>query len=774
MTKIIKSNEENNLKRLIPLYGKERLKIPVSIVKGTATKITKKITLSDLLQLVQDNSDDKTKDAAHIARLANENPQEYKKQKNNLDGFLIGEFNKRANNGLVKYIPLLVFDIDKLELFQYVEILKSCKKSPFVFAAFPSPSYNGCRIMVWSDSTAETHKAYYQKLIEHLSTITGLTTDKTKPHIDKATSNYSRHWYFTAVGSDFYYNENSQIFSLTEKTDQDQKIIKKVQLPKQDNLEENQPLTDGDKFKLIAAVAQHRGKTRNLTVFELSCNLFEWGLDKSTVQTFCVSNFQELHTSDKFDKSEIEKTVNSACKTVSSKNNLGTYTDSQIFKYCNEILTYQTVNNILDKSLPKANITPKNARKTATTKSDTSNKTNNKTTEKSYTKLGDKIPKIIKIKNYLMERYKLRYNTVSNEFEARKDGKSSYEVLNENNLIVALLEQGLAGVESPLIALLKSDFVQKYDPIFDYCENLPKWTPNEPDYITELANYVKAHDQHWFNSQFKKMMVRMLACGLGRIAFNKQCFTLVGGQNAGKSSFIRFLCPKGLGKYITDDIDFQNKDGRISLCTNLIINLDELGGMPRKEINLVKKFMTIDTVKARLPYDRTDTFLKRTASFFASTNDDEFLTDTTGNVRWLVFPIKTILHDNGGKNGYTKNIDIEKVYSQAYYLLNDKNFKYLVDKSELEQSEVNNKQHMVTTIEQDIIQEYLEPSDKENGEFGTGGMLFSKISGLVTINLNSRNFGRALRVLDFVEVSYREDGKVKKGYWYKFSKKFQT
>ena len=748
------------------VYGKERLNVPVSFVRGTKTHIVKKSCLSELFQRIKTTDDKKIEEATKLVRLAIDSPNEYKKQKNLLGGFIIGDFNKRADKEVNAYVPLLVFDIDKLEIFQYVEILRACEKSPFVYAAFPSPSYMGCRVMVWCNSTIDTHKAYYSKVIEHLTEITGLGTDITKPHIDKSTSNISRHFYYTAVGQDFYFNEGSHVFTITNNTSiQSEKVVK----TKNDQQESDRPLTDSDKLRLVLEVARHRGKTRNYTVFELACIAFEWGVDKPTVQTFCISSFEELHTKDIFDKSEIEKAVNSAYKTISNKNNLGTYSDSQIFKYCNEVLTYQRVNDILGRSLTNTNKTSKSSQKITSDESDYSNNTDDKTTEKSYSKLGDKIPKIIQIRNYLNKRYNIRYNTVSNEFEIKKISSDKFEVMNENNLIVELLEQGLVGVEKPFIALIKSDFVPKYDPILEYCESLPKWSPSDPDYITELANYVKADDQDWFNTQFKKMMVRMLACGLRKIAFNKQCFTLVGGQNAGKSSFIRFLCPTGLNKYITDDIDFQNKDGRISLCTNLIINLDELGGMPRKEINLVKKFMTIDTVKARLPYDRTDTFLKRTATFFASTNDDEFLTDTTGNVRWLVFPIKTIQHDNGGKNGYSENIDIDNVYSQAYHLLNN-GFKYLVDKSELEKSEENNRKHFVQSLEMELIQNHFTPSNKDGGEFMTATdiKLYLDNQGIKD-SLNNSRIGKALQALDFKKVSkhFKEYNYQKKGYWVK-------
>jgi len=753
-------------------YGKERLKTPVSFVRGTSTNIIKNGTLEELFQGIQTNDETQIKKAADIARLAGDDSVEYKKQKNLLGGFIIGEFSKRANNGLVKYVPLLVFDIDKLEFFQFYEVLEACEKSPFVYAAFPSPSYRGCRIMIWCDSTEESHKMYYAKAIEHLTEVTGLSTDITKPHIDKSTSNISRHWYYTAVGDEFYLNENSQVFTIALDKKRELNNKSKVKAPEQHNENGHLELSDGDKLKLVSAIAEYRGKTRNYTVFDFSCMAFEWGLDKTTVQGFCINSFEELHTKDKFDQAEIDKTVSSAYRTVSNKNNLGTYTDSQIFKYCNEILTYQQVNMILGRRLPKKE-SPKSEQKVSTARVEDITRSNNETTETVYNKLGDKVPKIIQIKNYLNQHYNLRYNTVSNEFEIKKLNDDSYVVLNENNLIVELLEQGLAGVEKPLVALIKSDFVPKYNPILDYCENLPVWTPDDPDYITELANYVKAEDQYWFNTQFKKMLVRVLACGLGHIAFNKQCFTLVGGQNAGKSSFVRFLCPTKLSKYITDDIDFQNKDGRISLCTNLIINLDELSGMPRKEINLVKKFMTIDTVKTRIPYDRTDSYLNRTASFFASTNDDEFLTDTTGNVRWLVFPIKTIQHDNGGKNGYTNNIDIDKVYSQAYYLLKN-DFKYLVGKNEMEKSETNNRQHFVQSFEMELIQKYFTLSDEKNGEFMTATdiKLYLENQGIKD-KVHKVRIGKALQALNFNKVSkfFRDCNYQKKGYWVEKIKK---
>ena len=93
----------------------------------------------------------------------------------------------------------------------------------------------------------------------------------------------------------------------------------------------------------------------------------------------------------------------------------------------------------------------------------------------------------------------------------------------------------------------------------------------------------------------------------------------------------------------------------------------------------------------------------------------------------------------------------------------------MVTKQDLEQSETNNKSHLISSIEQDIIQEYLEPSDKENGFFATTGMIYNKVSELVTVKLNSKKFGEALRILGFEPVSYRtkEKSYPQKGYFVK-------
>ncbi|MGB0863697.1 MAG: VapE domain-containing protein, partial [Saprospiraceae bacterium] len=374
------------------------------------------------------------------------------------------------------------------------------------------------------------------------------------------------------------------------------------------------------------------------------------------------------------------------------------------------------------------------------------------------------ISKYRRLEIYLNERYDFRYNDLSKEVEYKPKGSKAFDILNENDLIREVLLHGFKGVKTYLELLMGSSFVEKYDPIINYCKELEPWTESEGDHITNLANYVKAKDQHWFNSQFKKMLVRTLACGLGYIPFNKQCFSLYGSQNDGKSSFIRFLCPPALQDFYSEDIDFQSKDGLIALASNFIINLDELDSLQRKEITSVKKFMSTSKIKARPPFGKRAVPMVRRVSFLATTNEGEFLTDTTGNVRWLVMEIKGIQHDNGKKNGYNKNIDINRVWAQAYGLLKS-GFDFKMTVEEIQQSEMNNRGHQVKTREMELLQQYCSVSKINEGVFMTTTNITEYLQSKTAIKINHYKVGPALRFLNFKPKSGRINGSVRKGYY---------
>ncbi|MFW5872095.1 MAG: VapE domain-containing protein [bacterium] len=357
-----------------------------------------------------------------------------------------------------------------------------------------------------------------------------------------------------------------------------------------------------------------------------------------------------------------------------------------------------------------------------------------------------RLNRFILAKRFLSQRYIIRFNEVSFDFEYKhKDSDDQFKVLNENNIYVEIQENGLNISLPNLMAILKSDFVKRYDPITSYFENLASW--DGIDHIELLANHVKAKNQKIFNHHFRKWLVRAVACATAPNYFNKQMLVLIGDeQNTGKSTYCRFLCPPSLSNYIAENISID-KDSRIALAKNFLINQDELETMTKGDINGLKSLMSKDKVNDRLPYDRKNSILPRRCSFIASTNQFEFLSDETGSVRWLCFEI------SGIDWNYSKCINIDKVYAQAYHLLMSGNFEYEMTPQEIKENNRRNRSYFIPTFEQVLVEKYFKPcKEKDDRNFYQPTQVVRKLIELTDSKVKVTPVGieKALKHLGFV------------------------
>jgi predicted P-loop ATPase len=345
---------------------------------------------------------------------------------------------------------------------------------------------------------------------------------------------------------------------------------------------------------------------------------------------------------------------------------------------------------------------------------------------------------------YLAEKYEFRVNVVALTIEYREREYLSFEILNENSLFRELQNMDICLSLSNLIALLKSDFVPQYDPFIDYFKGLTQW--NGKQNIEKLASFVKTKEQKAWEKHLKKHLVRAVKCAIVPFYYNKQALIIVDPrQNSGKSTFNRFLCPPPLKDYIAEDVS-TDKDSRILLAKNFIINLDELAGLSKKDISSLKSFMSKDQINERLPYDRKSTVLQRRATFVGSTNNIEFLNDESGSVRWLCFEINSI------DWSYSKEIDMNEVWAEAYYLFKS-GFVCDLTKDEIIESEERNKRFHVLTVEREMIVKLFDfDFEKHPDNFKTATDVMSDIrhfSGGLAIN--HINIGKALKSLQCPE-----------------------
>lgn len=375
--------------------------------------------------------------------------------------------------------------------------------------------------------------------------------------------------------------------------------------------------------------------------------------------------------------------------------------------------------------------------------------------------------KFIEIRTYLAERYQFRFNTVAVDLEYTEKGANEWQPLNPSNLTCELFESGFQGFDKQLDAMLRSDFVPKFDPIRQYFEGLPEW--DGTDYIGQLMSHIKTSDQDFFIAQFKKMLVRMIAQSFNRIAFNKHCLTLYSKQNDGKTSFFEYLInDTPLERYYKKNPDIEGKEAKRALAENFLLNLDELSALSKTDVNRVKATFSESAIKVRLPYDKKDSIMPRRASFVGSTNKREFLVDETGNVRWLVFEVISINHNYGRPGGYA-DVDINKVWAQAFSLFQT-NSPVNLSADEIAHSEKNNEQYGQRTPEYQMLLQWFTPAPKaQGGTFYQPVNIVQRLTELSDnkIRLTSENVGRALTKMGIERSANRIGKNVAYGYWLK-------
>jgi len=371
----------------------------------------------------------------------------------------------------------------------------------------------------------------------------------------------------------------------------------------------------------------------------------------------------------------------------------------------------------------------------------------------------NKKPVIFQVEHFLNKTYDLRQNVVTQSPEFKRKTEKHYQILNEDSVYRALRHANIKYPLNQLSSLLKSDFLKEYNPFKTFFKQLPKWD-GVTDHIDRLSSYVEAEHQEFFNMQLKKMLVRCIGCS----SFNKvnrTVFVFVSEkQELGKSYFIRSLNPFK-EKYYTEAPLRDNKDSEFRTSENFIYNLEELASLKNVEVNSLKAIISKVVVKERRAYAKQEIESPRRCNFFGSTNKEEFLTDTV-NTRWLCFTINDINWN------YTKEVNIEQVWAQAYALYNE-GFNAELTKEEKAFREKINKGYEVRGNEADWITKYFKVV-KPNAK-GADFMMLADIATYIqnmekrSLQIHPMGLGRTLTQLGFKKGKKRINGQQVRGYW---------
>ena len=351
-----------------------------------------------------------------------------------------------------------------------------------------------------------------------------------------------------------------------------------------------------------------------------------------------------------------------------------------------------------------------------------------------------------KINEELQKYYQIRFNEIALEYEIVDKFSNKRIEFNESSILIHLHREKLNVSPQVFKTYLKSHFVPRFNPLIEYFENLPTW--NGLDNIKKYASYCKTDDNELFAHHLLKWAVRAVKTVFENDQINKHCIVLGNGsQNAGKSTYLAYLCPPALINYYYENLGIS-KDDRIKLCKAFIINIEELDIMGKYDVNSTKSIISQRSVHERLPYADKSTLLYRTCSFVASTNRLEFLSDDTGSVRWIVFDVIGQIDFS-----YSKDFNIDDFWAQAYHIYRyQKDFKSDLTVEEVQQNEIRNERFTIQTVETEFVLKFYETSN-DIIDFKTPTEIVTELQ-VMGHKLNPQKIGAALKKYGFQRIKH--------------------
>lgn len=250
---------------------------------------------------------------------------------------------------------------------------------------------------------------------------------------------------------------------------------------------------------------------------------------------------------------------------------------------------------------------------------------------------------IEKMMKYLNEKYELRYNMVMKYTEYVPKDKEwiGFQAVEPRVQKSLTLEVQLAGINVSIKDVrnfLESNFIKNYNPVEEFLFTCyDNW--DGKDHIRALARTVPTNNPHWedwFYTWFLAM-VEQWHNRTGRQYGNSVAPLLISKQGYNKSTFCRRLIPPQLQWGYTDNLILSEKRQVLQAMSQcLLINLDEFNQISAKvQQGFLKNLIQLPNVKYKPPYGSHVQEFPRTASFIATSNMDDILTDPSGNRRFI-------------------------------------------------------------------------------------------------------------------------------------------
>ena len=313
-------------------------------------------------------------------------------------------------------------------------------------------------------------------------------------------------------------------------------------------------------------------------------------------------------------------------------------------------------------------------------------------------------------------------------------------------------DTGKRVLKNDLRDMINSDLARRIHPIRDYVKQLPAW--DKKDRVAELASFVHVEAvqekqtpeeaQELMQWALHKWLVATMADWLSDDICNETILTFIGPQGVYKTTFFRFLLPPPLRPYYWENSSnsFSQKDDQIALVENCLVEIEEIDAFKDRDNAELKSLSTKITLKIRRPYDKFVMAKHRLAALCATGNQERFLTDETGNRRWLCFRVSSV--DNPRKWEF----DYEQLYAQLrdeYY----DGFPYWFGKSEEARMKQQNEYFRIISDEEQLIRSrFRKPRPGEPFKFLSSATIAQMIS-YGNRNITSRRVSLVMKAIGY-------------------------
>ena len=355
---------------------------------------------------------------------------------------------------------------------------------------------------------------------------------------------------------------------------------------------------------------------------------------------------------------------------------------------------------------------------------------------------------IVSMMELLKSRYDFRYNTVMKfvEYMPKDKGWYGYQPVDPRVQKRMTLEVQLADIRVSIKDVrnfLESDYIKNYNPIDEYLfQCYDKW--DGKDHIRALARTVPTANPHWadwFYTWFLGMVDQWRGYSHRQYG-NSVAPLLISKQGYNKSTFCRRLLPPELQWGYSDNLILSEKRQVYqAMAQFMVINLDEFNQIsPQVQQGFLKNLIQLPTLKYKPPYGSHVMEFPRLASFIATSNMKDILSDPSGNRRFigveLTGPIDVSVRPN-----------YQQLFAQALSALRNGEKSYF-DAQQVKLIMKSNSQfEIIQPIDQYFLLYFELVDNEKEGDYLTAAEIFDYLKKQIgsSLKVNSlMGFGRKL------------------------------